>query len=150
MMKRFVIIPRTVMGLLFVAGPIATALHLVPEPVLPHKAAGFVAALAATGYMLPLLRSTEIVGGLMLLSGALAPLGLVVLAPVIVNIALFHLFLVPRVPGPAIMVCVLELMLAWQYRRAFAGLFRIPAPSEPRVTEFGAGVRLGAASGESR
>ena len=53
----------------------------------------FTGALAATGYMVPLLKIAELVGALLLLRRRLVPLALVVLAPVVVNIAAFHLFL---------------------------------------------------------
>ena len=133
---RLTIIPRTVLGLMFVAGPLAAALHLGPQPALTAKATDFMAALARTGYMLPLLWSTEILAGLLLLSGVMAPLGLVLLAPVIVNIAAFHIFLAPRVMPPAIMVCALELFLAWQYRASFAGLLRVQRPAR-EAKEYG-------------
>lgn len=118
------VVVRRIFGLLFVAGPLATALHLVAEPALPPRAAAFMGALARTGYMLPLLWSTEIVCGLLLLSGFLVPVALAMLAPVIVNIVAFHVFLAPSAMPPAIVVSALEIFLAWQYREAFRPLFR--------------------------
>src|SRR5437762_1258973 len=105
---------RIILGILFVAGPLATALHLAPEPALPPHAAAFMNALAASGYMLPLLWTSEIAAGLLLLSGALAPLGVLVLAPLLVNIAAFHVFLAPNAAAPAVLACGLEIFLAWQ------------------------------------
>jgi uncharacterized membrane protein YphA (DoxX/SURF4 family) len=135
---RLTVILRSVLGFIFVAGPLATALHLAPEPALPAKASEFMAALARTGYMLPLLWSTEILAGLLLLSGFIAPLGLILLAPVIVNIAAFHIFLAPTALAPAIVVCALEVFLAWQYRASFAGLLRVLGPMHPkRAKDFG-------------
>jgi uncharacterized membrane protein YphA (DoxX/SURF4 family) len=123
---RFIL--RSVLGLMFVAGPLATALHLAPEPALPPGGPSFIAALASTGYMLPPLWSTEIAAGILLLSGVMAPLGLVLLAPVLVNIAAFHIFLVPQGLPPAIMACALEVVLAWEYRGAFAPLLQAIRP----------------------
>jgi uncharacterized membrane protein YphA (DoxX/SURF4 family) len=115
---------RIVLGFIFVAAPLATAFHLAPKPALPPAATEFVGALTGTGYMLPLLWSTEIAAGVLLLSGMMVPLALAMLAPVIVNIAAFHLFLNPGGFMPAIMVSALELSLAWRYRRSFEPLFR--------------------------
>jgi putative oxidoreductase len=129
-MNPLTVVLRSVLGLMFVAGPLATALHLTPEPTLPPAGAAFLTALAKTGYMLPLLWSTEIAAGILLLSGVLAPLGVVLLAPVIVNIAGFHLFLAPQGVPPAIAACVLEVFLAWQYRRTFLPLLRADRPQE--------------------
>jgi uncharacterized membrane protein YphA (DoxX/SURF4 family) len=125
--SRLTIVLRSVLGLIFVAGPLAAALHLAPEPELPPGAAAFMGALAATGYMLPLLWTTEIAGGVLLLSGLLVPFALVMLAPVIVNIVAFHLFLAPAAIPPAIVVSALEIYMAWQYRAAFRPLFRAAA-----------------------
>ena len=77
--------------------------------------------------MLPLVCATEIVGGALLLSSFLRATGLAILAPVVVNIFFFHLFLAPEGFPLAITVAVLELFLAFQYRAAFAGVFSSPA-----------------------
>ena len=124
--SRLTIVLRTALGLIFVASPLAAALRLA-EPKLPPGAAAFSVALAATGYMLPLLWSTEIAGGILLLSARMVPLALVLLAPVIVNIVAFHLFLAPGAMPGAIVVSALEIYMAWQYRAAFGPLFRAPA-----------------------
>jgi uncharacterized membrane protein YphA (DoxX/SURF4 family) len=121
--SKITIVLRSILGFIFVAAPIATAFHLAPQPAMPPAAAAFVSALAVSGYMLPLLWSTEIAAGILLLSGFMVPLALVTLAPVIVNIAAFHLFLNPASLMPAIIVTALELSLVWRYRRSFAPLF---------------------------
>ena len=121
--SKITVVLRSVLGFIFVAAPLATAFHLAPQPKLPAAATAFVGALAGTGYMLPLLWSTEIAAGILLLSGVMVPLAIVMLAPVIVNIAAFHLFLNPGGFMPAIMVSALELSLAWRYRRSFETLF---------------------------
>jgi putative oxidoreductase len=118
------LILRSMLGFIFVAGPLASALRLAPEPAAPPAAAAFVAALGANGYMLPLLWSTEIAAGVLLLSGFMVPFALTLLAPVIVNIATFHAFLAPNGYPPALLVIALEFFLAWRYRRAFKPLFR--------------------------
>ena len=123
---KLTIVLQSLLGLIFVAGPAAAMFHAV-EPTLPTQAAAFNAALARTGYMMPLLWSTEIVAGLMLLSGILVPLALLLLAPVVVNIALFHALLAPAGAGPAALVIGLQIFLAWQYRHAFEPLFVLRA-----------------------
>src|SRR5690242_1516531 len=134
--RRFTIVARSALGFIFIAGPLATALHLAPEPALPSNAADFMAALSRTGYMLPLLWSTEILAGVLLLSGFMVPLGLVMLAPVVVNIAAFHLFLAPAASPPALLVCALELVLAWQYRASFVPLLGARASYASRAAGF--------------
>jgi hypothetical protein len=72
--------------------------------------------------MVPLIFATQVAGGVLLLSG-LVPLALVVLAPVIVNIVAFHVFLAPEGLGLALVVASLEVFLAYAHRDAFRALF---------------------------
>ena len=66
----------------------------------------------------------QIVGGLLLLVGRYVPLALVILAPIIVNILMFHLLLLGGVGiAPGLLVAVLTLFLIWVYRLSFRGLF---------------------------
>lgn len=117
------VVVRSVLGMLFVVGPLGSALHLFAEPQLPPRAEAFVMALTATGYMLPLIWTAEITAGGLLLLGRLVPVALLLLAPVIVNIVAFHIFLAPGGLGIAMLAAVLEGVLAWQHRETFAPLF---------------------------
>ena len=72
--------------------------------------------------MLPLLFATQLIGGALLLLG-MVPLGVVILAPVIVHIVAFHVFLAPGGLPLAIVVAALALFLAWTHRWAYRPLF---------------------------
>ena len=97
------------------------ALHVVPEPntPLPAGAKAFSEALNNTCYMTALSSLTELVVGVLLLTNRFVPLALALIAPVIVNIFLFHAFLEPSGMGMAAVVAALEVYLAWVYRDAF-------------------------------
>jgi uncharacterized membrane protein YphA (DoxX/SURF4 family) len=97
-------------------------LGFMPLPPMPEAAGEFMGALVATGYMIPLIKLTEIVAGLMLLSGRFVPLGLTLLAPDLVNIALFHAVLAPSGLIVAVVLLGLELYLAYSYRDVFRPL----------------------------
>jgi uncharacterized membrane protein YphA (DoxX/SURF4 family) len=114
---------RLLLGLIFVTFGLNGFLHFLPQPPMPAPAGAFAGALAATGYLFPLIKGTEIVTGLLLLSGRFVPLALVVLAPVVVNIVAFHLFLAPAGLALPFVVLALGLYLAWTERQAFAPLF---------------------------
>jgi uncharacterized membrane protein YphA (DoxX/SURF4 family) len=120
-MRTVTLIARILLGLIFVVFGLNGFLHFVPQPEMPQAAIVFFGGLAAAGYMLPLLFGTQLVGGVLLLSG-LVPLGLLLLAPVIVNIVGFHLFVAPNGLGLALVVAALELFLAWTQRDAFRPL----------------------------
>jgi len=122
-MKIISLIPRILLGLVFGVMPWLAILHLAPNQPMPPVALDFVGALMKTHYMMPLVWGTEIVAGVLILVGVFVPFALVLLAPVLVNILLFHAFLSPSGRGLAIVLCLLALIVAWQHRRAFDSLF---------------------------
>ena len=66
----------------------------------------------------------EVVGGALVLSGRLVPLGLVIVTPVAVNIALFDVLLVGK-PAFGVFLTALCAFLVWAYRSHFAGVFAV-------------------------
>lgn len=114
---------RILLGLIFFVFGLNGFLHFIPQPPMAGNAAVLMGGFAAAGYMFPLIKGTEVLGGALLLSNRFVPLGLALLAPVIVNIVLFHAFLAP--PNPITFIILLgELFLAWSYRSAFAPMLR--------------------------
>jgi hypothetical protein len=120
---------RLALGLLFFVLGINGFLNFLPMP--PHEggAGAFLGALAATGYMFPLIKGTEVVAAIFLLSNRFVPLALVLLAPVIVNISMFHLLLEPALPLVATLLG-LEFFLAWSYRAHFRSVLAPKATPE--------------------
>jgi uncharacterized membrane protein YphA (DoxX/SURF4 family) len=115
---------RLLLGLIFVVFGLNGFLQFIPPPPSPPGAIAFGTALMQSGYLFPLLKTVEIAAGLMLLSGVLVPFALTLLAPIVVNIVGFHLFLAPGGMPIALAVLALELHLAWVHRAAFAPLFQ--------------------------
>ena len=111
---------RVLMGGLFLFSGLF-GLLASPQPVagLPEGAIAFSAALMKSGYMFPLICGTEALVGAMLLADRFVPLALALLAPVVVNIMAFHLFLEPGGLPVAVVVAGLEVYLALSYRAAF-------------------------------
>ena len=122
---------RLLLGLTFFVCGLNGFLNFLPAPSAPMPAAAvaFGGALFGTGYMIPLIAATELVTGLLLLANRFVPLALIVLAPVVVNIVLFHAFLTPTDVSVACLVLVLELGLAVAHRRSYAALFVARAPA---------------------
>ena len=132
MKTKVIVAARILLGLIFVVFGLNGFLHFLPQPPMSGPPADFAGAMIATGYLFPLVKGTEVVGGALLLSGRLVPLSLTLLAPVIVNIVAFHLFLAPSgLPLPFVIVA-LEIFLARSYRSAFAPLLQVNA--EPSGT----------------
>lgn len=95
MRNKVIIGLHILLGLAFVAFGLNKFLNFMAPPELPPAGGAFMGAMAETGYMFPLIALTEIIAGALILSRRFAPLGLVLLAPVSVNIVLFHLVLAP-------------------------------------------------------
>jgi uncharacterized membrane protein YphA (DoxX/SURF4 family) len=123
LMRIAAMVVRYLLGLLFFVFGLNGLLHFMPNPPPTPAAAQFFGALAGTHYMFALIFGTQIIGGALLLLGVAVPFALVILAPVIVNIFAFHLFLSPDLLALAIVVAAFEAFLAWYYRAAFAPLF---------------------------
>lgn len=122
-MKWSVLVARVLLGLPFLLlGVQHFAPFLsMPTPDMPDSAKQFGGLLATTGYM-DVVKALEVVGGALVLSGRVAPLGLVLLTPVAVNILLFELFLAKQ-PGPGVVFVALCVFLVWAYRSHFAPVF---------------------------
>lgn len=91
------LIARVLLGLIFFVFGLIGLLNLFPPPPdLPERLQAFNAGMMAAGYFFPLVKGTEVVCGLLLLTGFYVPLALVVLAPIVLNIFLVHAFLAPE------------------------------------------------------
>jgi hypothetical protein len=110
---------RLLLGAIFTVFGLNGFLHFIPVPPPEGSALAFMSGLAASGYFFPFLKATEVITGVLLLSGRLVPLALTVLAPIVLNIVLFHALLAPAGMGLTALVLALELYLAWSYRDAF-------------------------------
>ncbi len=136
MLKRF--LPATLrilLGLIFLASSlVGLILQPEPPPDFPAGAASFARALDATGYMNPLVTVVQLLSAASLLLNLWMPLMLVVLAPVTVNILLFHVFLTPTMlftsALPGVVVFVLNVALLWLHRESYRPLLaRKPPPA---------------------
>ena len=123
-MKVLTIIARVLLGLIFVFFGANGFLHFPPMPPLPQGVTGeYLHAFFASGYVY-VISAFQVIGGLLLLIGRFVPLGLTILAAIIVNIWAFHLLMAPEGVPPAVVVTILELFLVWSYRDRFAGILR--------------------------
>jgi hypothetical protein len=115
---------RYLLGLIFFVFGLNFFLHFIPMPTnTPAPAAAFGGAMMATGYLFYLLKVTEVTSGILLLANRFVPLALTLLAPIIVNIFCFHLFLegAATLPLPIVIVA-LEIYLAWSYRDVYRSM----------------------------
>jgi len=127
---KFATAARWALGIIFFVFGLNGFLHFLPQPPMAGPAADFAGALAATGYMFPLIKGTEVLVSILLLSNRFVPLALTLLAPISVNILLFHLVLASA-PGLALFIIGAQVFLAWSHRDAFQGV--LSAHSVPHI-----------------
>jgi uncharacterized membrane protein YphA (DoxX/SURF4 family) len=123
-MKILVLVLRILLGMIFVILG-ANGLHqFLPQQSLPPGLANqYLTALGQSHYALVPF-AVQFVGGILLLVGRFVPLALAILAPVIVNILCFHIFLFRTGLPMAIFVTIFWFILFFDYRRSFAGIFQ--------------------------
>ena len=100
--------------------------NVFPKPSPSAPGAAFMEALQATGYILPMMYASQVLMGVMLLSGRFVPLALVVLAPITLNIFLFDLFLNPSGLLIGGLISVLHVGLFYANRQVFLPFVKLP------------------------
>jgi putative oxidoreductase len=113
---------RSLLGLLYLFFGLNFFLHFLPTPpppAQPGAAESFLGGLFQAGYFFPMVKGLEVLLGGFLLLNFFTPLSLVVLAPISLNIFLFHAFLAPANMGISILIIVLHIFLFWGYRKSY-------------------------------
>src|SRR4051794_24971714 len=98
MKEKIPTIARYLLGLIYFVFGLNGFLNFIPTPppeTFPEACRAFIGAMMATGYFFPLLKTTETLSGLLLLSGFGVPVALVILAPITIQIFAFHTFMTP-------------------------------------------------------
>ncbi len=122
-MKIVSIIARYLLGLMFTVFGLNGFLNFIhqPPPTNPLALQFFGAVIAS--HFAAFFFAMQVVGGLLLLSGFFVPLALTLIAAELYNILAFHLTMAPASIAPALVACVLWILVFLQYRESFAGIF---------------------------
>ena len=128
-MSKAVVLARVLLALPFLVFGLNHFFEFMKPPQPSVEAGVFLQTLTDARYLWPLVKITEIACGAMILLGQWLPLGLVLLAPITVNIVGYHLYVddTPQGLGMAVGIAVLHgfLLLAnmGRYREL---LLRVP------------------------
>jgi putative oxidoreductase len=123
MNSNFTKILRIILGLGLILFGLNKFFGFMPIPELPENAASFMSSLQATGYVLPVVGFLEVVIGLMLIVNKAVAFALLLLAPISINILLFHIFLdMPGIAG-AIVIAVINVILIYKHWKVYKPLF---------------------------
>ncbi|MGH9887044.1 MAG: hypothetical protein ACREBE_16080 [bacterium] len=131
-MTRIVPVARSLLGLAFVVFAANYFVPFLPQKMPPPDALAFVLAFKGAG-LLTFIKVIELVAGLALIANVAPALAATLLAPIIVGIAWFHGALAPEGFPIVLVLLVLELVVAWGYRAAFAPMLRVRVA--PTATE---------------
>ena len=120
-MKILALIARLLLGLTFTVFGLNGFFHFIPGELPAGLAGQFLGALMSTHYV-HVISAFEVVAGILFLIGLYVPLALI--APIIVNILLYHAFLAPQGYQPALIVTICWIISFVYNRSAFAGIFQ--------------------------
>jgi putative oxidoreductase len=127
------------LGLIFLVFGLNGFLHFIPMPPPSGVAGQFLGSMFVTKYLL-FVFAIQLIGGVLLLINRYVPLALTILAPIIVNILLYHVLMNPTGLGLAFFVTVLCGVVFASVRLAFAGIFE--ARVETKTSEVRAGKHV--------
>lgn len=124
-MKIASIVLRMLLGLLLLFSSISYFFNLIPVPELSGPIKEFNEGIAATGYLVTLIKAIELICGIALISGYFVPLALIAFFPIAVNILMVHLTIAPEGIPVAIFVILSTLFLIYTRRSHYLPLFQL-------------------------
>lgn len=116
-MEKASMVSKYILGLIYFVFGLNGFLNFIPAPPPPDNVAAFMTGLMSSGYFFPFLKGTETICGLLLLSGFFVPLSLIILAPITIQIFLFHAVMTPGISNlimPIVMIA-LHILAARNY-----------------------------------
>lgn len=122
-MKIAVIIIRSLIGLLLLFASISFFFHLFPEPVLTGDMRTFNDGLKASGYLMPLVKTVELLCGIAYITGKFNKIANIILMPISINIFFVHICLAPEGVPVAIFLLVGNIFLIYSKWDSYKGLF---------------------------
>lgn len=124
-MKIVTIIIRSLLGALFVFASVSYFLDLIPQPVATGNLKIFQDGMAASGYLITLVKSVELICGLAFLSGKFNTLASLVILPISINILLVHIFVAPEGLAMGLFVFLANVFLIYRHWNNYKALFVI-------------------------
>ncbi|HXQ71921.1 MAG TPA: DoxX family membrane protein [Pyrinomonadaceae bacterium] len=122
-MRVLTLIARLLLGVLFLVFGLNGFLNFLSMGPPPSGLAGqFIGALFVSHYYW-VIAALQVVAGVLLIAGRYVPLALVLLGPIIVNILLYHIFLMPAGIVLAVVATLLWFIVFYSYRQYFSGIF---------------------------
>lgn len=115
---------RLILGLMLAVFGANKFLHFMPMPDPPEAGGKFLGALMEAGYVFPFVGAVFLLVAVLLFLNRAVPFGLILLAPMTVNILLYHLKFDVAGIGAGVLLAILHVTLAFMHRDRFAPLFK--------------------------
>jgi putative oxidoreductase len=122
---------RYLLGLMFTVFGLNGFLNFIHQPPPPNPLAIQFLVTVSESHFAAFFFAVQVLGGLLLLAGFFVPLALTLLAAVLYNILAFHLTMSPGTIAPALVACVLWILVFLQYRESFKGTFSAKPATQP-------------------
>src|ERR1700689_1988502 len=122
-MRTASVVARYLAGVIFLVMGLNGFLNFIPFPPPGGVAGQFMGALYVSHYLWVIF-AFQVVAGVLLLINRYVPLAVAILAPVIVNILVFHTTMAPSGLPLALFVAILWAVIFVDVRPAFSGLFQ--------------------------
>jgi putative oxidoreductase len=127
-MRIATIIVRILLGALYTFSAIMVLFNLMKQPEMTGNPKIFMEGMVASGYLMTLLKVTELLCGIALIVGLFAPLATVIIFPISLNILLYHVYIGPEgaagIPV-AIFILIANLFLAYAYREKYKPMLKM-------------------------
>ncbi len=120
-MKIAVIVVRVLLAAMYIYASVIFFFNLMPKemPAMSAAQTTFMSGVMASVYLMPLIKATELISGILLLINRTAPLAAVIIFPVTLNIFLYHAFLGPKDLPMVSAMLLLNLFLFYAYRSRY-------------------------------
>ncbi|NAS31009.1 DoxX family membrane protein [Flavobacteriaceae bacterium R38] len=124
MNSKLIIVLRILLGLMLVVFGANKFFEFLPPFEFANPDAGTFFGALANSYVLKTVGLIEVIVGILLLLGKAVPFALILLAPISVNIILFHGTLDPPNIGPAAFVFLVNTFLIYSHWDSYKALFK--------------------------
>lgn len=122
-MNKLIVILRIVLGAMLIVFGLNKFIGFLPDFEFANPEAGIFFGALASSYVLKTVGLVEVIVGLLLVINKAVPFALVLMAPISVNIILFHATLDPANIGPGAFVFLVNSFLIFKYWNSYKTLF---------------------------
>ncbi len=125
MKRKLLGVLSTIFGLLLINGGLSKFFHYMPAPdSLPAEMVKDNEAFAEISWLMPLVASAEIIGGLLIIFPKTRALGAVVVLPVMTGVLLTHIFVEPGGLPIALVIWAILLWIIYENRHKYLPMIR--------------------------